>query len=676
MALIQPPATSEPLISYFPQQRVMVKQTWDASWTALPYLRAQTVTQSQTPTIPTARLLWLSGNIKYEDQPAFQAWQPINLKDWFVRVEALARDGSVAAHLFTGQVVAEQLDLGGGGANAGLYGNQAMTAVGLEHLLDKIPIVTGWITNDDTKAEEISHPLVFNDRMYRRGYRTIGNRSTSVCSDGDGSNSYAFSVSGTAWTVRNIIDHLVTFYGASDLNFTLGGELDVLDQIVPPRYDPSGKTVFQCLNELLDRRRGFTWSVRTSETTGEDGSVTSNDPEITIGTVSDTAVSVGGFTLPANPNVDSIELDNDTKILRCVVGQETATRYGRIIVSGERLLSCFSVSLKDNETLVSAWNTAEQNAYKSALGTNAQENDDFRAQDSNIHVFRHFRIPPTWDWKAGNGEGSGAKNTANPPVDFAGLLQVGVGEVAAIRQFDRILERQLPLVKTRATDVAQAEYLEPFAVVKHPTTSRWVYTHSHGDPNFPRGSVRMLDTDFGVEVAFQPNHGLAATDWSGAAASELQTSNMFDWRTMIVTVAARTDQRVQVIVDVEGGDPARLMHIQLSNCEMWYVVPGTVRAVSNGALVRHDGGLVRDDSARARNVAAQAKAWYSRIRSTLELTVRDFWYGNPVGSFVRTLSDSLIFEEINGLVTQKIYDFETGTTTIHCGFVELDFGHG
>jgi len=115
--------------------------------------------------------------------------------------------------------------------------------------------------------------------------------------------------------------------------------------------------------------------------------------------------------------------------------------------------------------------------------------------------------------------------------------------------------------------------------------------------------------------------------------------------------------------------------IQDPDAEAWYIVPGTVIDVVDGALVRHDGGWVRDDSPRLRQKAVFAAAWYATPRATLAYEFDTIGVGFPCGVMVSGVNGPEGFTNIGTVVTQRTWTFSgTGCkTTVTTGFSDIDF---
>ena len=197
----------------------------------------------------------------------------------------------------------------------------------------------------------------------------------------------------------------------------------------------------------------------------------------------------------------------------------------------------------------------------------------------------------------------------------------------------------------------------------------------------------MLDTAFGLEVKFTPNHVLgrtlfdAAHPEAGAPAKATDVPAAYDPTKMLCTVAARLDARLRVVVEIDrdGALRDRVLLLEVPDAELHYVVPGTVTGVNPAGVLQFstaEDAVVRDDGDRLRRIGAMAKAWYGKERRALSLTVNDLWQQYPVGSLVLAVSDRVSERQVNTPISQVIYDLRQMKTTLRTNWAELDVTAG
>jgi hypothetical protein len=738
-----PSATTPPIVVDRPKYRVFLRRDWGDSWQQFDYLECIDVSFAAGPSIDRGSFLYLSGEIKREDKSAFAFEQPRDFSDYFVRVQlimpAVGGQDAQSVTVFVGRFYEDSYRPGGDAAGGesddqGGIADDHLVAFGLVHELDRIPIVTSYIVNDeatssdtgiddegttsatggmdgtgDSKPGVITRPLVFNEH-YIHGFREIGNRSgLSYEQDAGGTKfkSYAFGNAGKTWSASNILHYLFKYFQRDDFQFMLGGLAEggkdgPLENLVIPRVDLGKKTVKQALDELVDRRRGLGWTVRVTENDenpGWSGSGNATSLEIFVYSIFNQDVKTGDQTIPANADIKSIDLSGLRSPKDVQISVNTLARYGTIIVSGEPLVCCFTVSFND-ATLIKGWTDDQESAYKgvsstiNGTGPNGITNDMERATDKFHNIYTHYTISSTWNWLAGDGSVSGsskpdsAKHEVVPLLNDDGSFDPKIGALS--RNWGHTLIRNLPLRKAGMQDSYQPEFREPFALAfKEVSVSGespnncYVYVDDPGDGESSGGSVRMLDTEFGIEVRMSPRHQLARNHWSGATASSLDIAfgnEKYDYTKIVATVAVRADQRLQVIDTITDGDPDRVLHIDVPDAEMWYIVPGTVIDVKNGQLnydlpaeVDQSTRLARDDSKRLRTICALAKCWYGTKRSILDLTIEDIWLDYQIGNYLTSVSSATVSEDINGVVTEITLNLKDMTTRIQASYGELDF---
>jgi len=694
-----------------PQYRVSVRRLWTDPWQAARYLEPLAATSCAAPQKSTAVFRWRVGRIKYEDRNAFQSWPVRDLKDWFVRIELLPQPAggsslnpqSSPADLWIGRFADEDLRQDGneGGTGASpltvARADQLLTAIGIEHELDRTPIRGAWVTNDGETVVQVDTPVVFNEQFDGpSGLSDLGNRSLLELDHPEESERKAFVFAGhkgedeqgnpqstaTLWSVGDIVRHLLAFHAPPEFAFTLSGQSAALDAIVMPRVDLAGRTVWQALNYLIDRRRGLGWCLRL-------------DPDfkaaVHVYSVLDSAVAFDDATIEANAEQYALRLDELGHLVdETSLQLDTYGRYGKVVVSGERVLSCFTVNLLE-ETLEIGWTAEEEAKYRDADGgEDLAANRVARAVDELAHVYTHYHIPRSFNWMTGDGE-KGQKRNANPLVGRDGRVTVNDSPQAPVRKWGRRLERHLPIRKKQSKAESEPEYLEPVVLLWDEAHAWWVHAE-RCDPDVSGSAyVRMLDTSFGLEVRFAPNHVLAkglfdqsvpVGGGSPQAAKPSDKQPKYQPAKMICTVAARTDERLEVVAELVTDGPLkdRVLHLEVPDAELHYLVPGTVTGVdaATGALQKSttQQAVLRDDGERLRRVAALATAWYGRERAAMTLTVRDVWHQYRVGALVLSASDRLGTRGVNTVVSQVSHDLVAAATTIRTNYSELDVTAG
>lgn len=640
-------------------QRVYLKSAWSDAWIEYPYLFALEVAWSTAPTLPTATLQWLYGEIKQYDDDAFALFlKSTTIMRAFVKVEyvgGLNGSGSGgASRTWIGliELIDDQhgasMPMAPGSTDSVATGAQVFTAYGLEKLLYDHQVIDA-VTNAGDERTQV--PPIFN----RDGE---GNRTAAKSGD-----SYIFDddPDGSNWATADIVEYLLTQQTPRDEAGTVlvGFELDsglTLPDWDTPIIEQEGQTTYEIIDRLLNRRRLSTWSVYVDETAAPAKAV------VRVHSLLDTALSLpaaGASDIPANDR--QLHLDYDDDPLTSAALQTSGVELvDQVIVRGARRRSVGSFSVPD-ETLEAGWTSGDESTYVSGStqasgGTRpeAELHREARARPKLSHVYRFFRIPYGWNRKVKDGEG-GTENPLFPIPDSAESFPVfypdmwieqtmplyeGVDykdEVIAdgAISIDEIeLQEAPPWVFVRpkveggggrwkvATDVGQSsdlEVLEPhdFArwsiSVRVPPKSQGMYLDVHGAPQHVlyADSFSYLDKDI----------RLGKFDYSTSEANMIVTLSVPDdrycegrWPETVGSGSASGDDAIRRKL-IWAGDGYRKD----------YVAPGTVVGVDDGGdLERSTGGYIPkegtdDDETKLVSAAKVAAMWYTVERYVLTL---------------------------------------------------------
>jgi hypothetical protein len=722
MANLQLDASQVPTVYGRTQLRVVVKKTWADAWKPAHYLQSLSHTVCAAPSLPVARFRYEAGRIKREDKNAFVTYTPLELLDWFIRIEVVQSGWETEPldkplPVWTGIVAADARAPGGTDSGNNLL-DQTLTAYGMEYLLDRREINSAFVLDEAAEtpaAYEIDRCLVFNER-YIRGFDEKGNRSLERLpaseEESDAVGPYVFdrfrSTGGTQlWNIRDILDYLLHYYAPASVRFMLRGPDDVLAclaRIIPGPISVAGKTLRHVLDDLIDRQSGLGWRVRvgtTVEGEGDDQQVV-EICEIVVFTHLDQPITIGDATVPANADRLEIPLDEFRHLVGDVEQErDAAQRYGKIIVLGGYVVSCGTFSITDG-TLAAGWNEKEEDDYKLAggSGTDGRANDAARNAEQFGRVYTTYTVPREWNGLCGGGAPDSPSGSAPPKKPAVPQVEPKTGKllpnnVTKIRTWGLRFGRNLPLTRT-APDTGygdlnyEPEYRDMLAAVldKGPANSddaaKWVMLDNAPDDDCRTGVVRPLDTAFGVEVRTSPAYLLARNHFKSSdtpAAEEgtetaAKTDPKYDYKDLVVTAAFETDQRLRIEQAIPGGDPDRVLTIEQPDLQLWHVVPGTVVDVQDGKLIRHtEASAVRDDSDRARQILALAVAWYGRLRTPLTFRA-DYYCYYDIGQYVIKTTSAAGQTPVNCVITQVVYDDVADTSTITTAFGELDVTAG
>jgi hypothetical protein len=613
---------------------VQVKRRWADDWQTMPYLTPLSAQLSISPDMPRADFVYHYGQIKREDNAEFIDFDPLNLSNWYVRV--LIDDQQV----FVGILMDDRFDLLGA-LNNQPSGDQAMTAYGLEHLLDRASVL-GAVTLGGV----ISHTPTFN-LVENYGGAVRGNRSDSLV---DGV--YVFANNDARWSNLDIIHYVLAHHTDFGFEIDLSGQFDVLADIYGA-YWFEGLTVRQVLDKLIDRRRGLGWYVWS------DGSTVS----IHVFTVFERDIGLGDVQISGNPQ--QVEIDADTlDVQEVTISQSESQLYDRIVVQGARARSVFTVSVQEG-SLKAAWSASDEAAYKAVAGATNEERDAERESDRFAPVYQHFTLDENWNETANDGQG-GDRLPVLPAFNDLAQLQSGSSPAMQIR---RPFNRTLPFYDENGDPVAPVV----IGLASPESGDRYVQLDGAGKVlGQAKSLVRMMDEKPGIVLRAGINHALGLNHFDPTANGS-DTKPVVDYETLLATVSIETDTRPSVDVMLNADtDNARVLVLTVHDAEFWYVTPDTVRGVENGQLQRETGGAVRDDTDKLRYLAALATGWYGQKRSSITLTTRNLPSNLSLGSLVTSAASSWHKENIGTVLSSIDYDFVGRTTTIRTGYAELD----
>lgn len=674
---------ASPLRSGFNRFSVSIKVGWGDEWVRVLYLEPINCIEAAAPTVGSALFRLRTGMIRREDAdasnggPGFSLQDPRDLMGRYVKIDALADQGPV--QWWVGIFTMESFEHMGkriSGQQAIEDGDQYVTAYGLEILLDRKPIITGWVEaqQGDTAPTQIGRAPAFNEQ-HRFGLAIQGNRSASMLdvpwiNDPDTpadalTSAFVFSRDGERWGMGDCMRYLMAFFPPVGPAFILDGQFRDLDNI-EIEIPHEGLTHKQFLDRAVDRRRGYGYSVRP----GQDGEA------VTVHVFSqfEQRVSVGEgeeqMIFEGNPERFSLDIDEKDEVLGCTFTQDFDTQYDRIIVRGRPILTCFTVGIPDG-TLEPAWTEDEETAYKAA-------DDAARREERFERVYACFRLPIDFAWRTGDGTGTFPESDlqiANPPIDADGqIIANGVdgdgndadqpGIWNAFREFSHLL----PLEKTVAISQAEPEYLTcPMVFVKNSTGS-WFRIESlvNVEEESRHGHAVNLTRESAFRVNFADNHLLALNHFEGATTD---IDPEFDFENMIATVAMRTDQCIEVEADLtSAAETGKTLVISMPDAESWFIVGGTVTGIENGEIIRNANEVLRDDSAKLRAVLGVARQWYGKPRRPVSITLQRISAFAKVGWLLERVGS----RQVGTVVTRMTYDFVRLTTRIETAYRELD----
>lgn len=684
--------------------RVEVRTAWDdGEWEDVPYLYVRAAELAAAPGVSRAEFVYDFGNVTREDQETaeFAACPPLELMGRFVRVVKLGvAEGGTAEEadpIWYGVIESDGLELLGtqSDSQTAIGGRQVMTAYGLEHLLDRFAVRGSWVLRKDTffvpRLIRRDWSPAFNERVrVGLGGRALGNRSAIRETPVGQGTSYMFGADGNTWSDFDIAEYLIAQFVPLSLKVKLGGQVDLLNVTVTPRFAVhESETVWSVLNRLIDRRRGMGWCVRVDD---------QMNVVVHVFAVFGEDVSFGGTTggqttVAKNTEPVVVVLDERRDVAAVSLEDAGHVLYDEIFVRGNRVVSCFTVSVADGN-VQAGWESVLEGIYKSPGGANAEEIDARRSSTDGLsHVFQRFLVKPGFDWRPSNGEANGGQNVTVPQFNDDGSFNAAVQHPGGLNDWDVGVMRHLPMSAGSGVDEPSDPDLRPCPLVVYPDPFHvgWWHRFETGPGDLVSGSVRPLDAGFGYEVQCSPAHLLAGADWAGAAASD--TLPVLHWQALIATIAVETDVRLGVRAEIDkpyltaeeqAGRVKRVLHIDVPDAEFWWIASTTVVDVDGGVLVRFPTpgastlpgmpvNVRRNDVERLKRIAALATAWHGRKRQVLRMELKGVSLDLRPGMYVKQVTHQLGRNIVGTVVSRVSWDFERFTTGVETGYSELQF---
>lgn len=678
---------SLPLVTRY----VEVKQTWNSQWLYVPYLSPLSCTRSVAPQIGRAILSYQFGTIKPEDSNTFTAFTPYNFQDWYVRISIQFPDNEPQP-VWYGVVVETENHYQ---SEQTLMGEQRFTCLELSFLLNRINLYQSLAfpdsADDTTNTETLNYVPTFNERHWK-GNDIQGNRSdvTAVFNEGESNEyeTYIFQPTGQKWSNFDILQYLIMNYGPAALTFNITGSYQVLS-FIQDVFEVGNSTLWDCLCRLIDPKRGLGCNLVVDDS--------SQEVYINVFTLTDTPITLGATTIPANQNLISFSYPTNFPFTHATgdvpFRTTSANTFDKLIIQGQRIKVVSVFSYKDN-TLIEGWDTSTlQGAYVTSLGTDPIKNDRARAKNAYENVFTRHIVPRTWNWQTGAGDGSKpVQDNLAPTCKKDGT--VDFSKPAGFWNGTNQLERQLPLKQgmdyttypptNTDTDNDDPDFQPMFVAVYdnqngavHTADNKWHLIHKLQAANttLHDSSVHNLDNELGFRLVASPNHYFALGHWNSPGATNV--SPELDYKQLLVTAAFRTAQRQRITVtNPVQTENTKVKVLTIDNAEYWTVSANAPIAIDdNGNLqtINVQNGVLRNDIALLQAVAATASAWYFSKRQAVEIPIKQIGLYVALGAFLKSISSFNGVEVVRTPVSGITIDFQGNTTTITTAYHELDF---
>lgn len=662
-------------------------------WVHQPHLYCLTLTRGVSPTIDQATLLWHFGTMRRESDVAVDAGlayvAPLEIAGKYIRIEADDYDLR-----WFGYVLTEEMSRGPEESD-GLedvriaYGTQQFGVVGLEWFLGRETIHESIVYHPSDGTQTLQRAIGFNTGMgdgRSLTYEARANRdsaSTIFASD---------PTTAEEWTAEEEVLYLLENHGPRNIDgdpspaaFWLPDASEPFLSWYKPTVQMEGHSVWQVLNDIIDRRRSLIWWLEVVDLGAEMEiwvRVTSMEP-------SDVSLP-DSATLPEALSQITLTLNDPEE--RPLVRKNLSRKYDRVICRGARRRAVFTVSIAAGN-LEPSWRSTDETAYRTALGTDAVANDHYREANRFERVYQCFQIPPDWDGTSNDGSGTPGGTAYACPTVPAGSLSIIGAEPMAMPGL-----RLLPIMPikvgydyadaavptARDPDDIYPEYQRPFAFIDI-DSGDWRFTHDLGNLSETGGGnltsyhLRVLNGTPGLQVTpggklphviasghFDPNTDGASNVTPELAYDDLRCTVCGEWDSYCEGMYPANDPTnapVQTLY-ISIGDRARLD----------WLAQDTVYDIENGTLKTvADGGPLRDDRNLCLQIAQIAYQWYGQERAELTFETLKSSLDVEIGDLITTVGTGAALQTVNATVTQLTYDFHSGRVSVNAGFAELDF---
>ncbi len=731
--------------------RVYAKLKWQDPWELKEHVMCESATWSAAPSMGSATLYYRYGpgvfpgvepgdwlakfdlptlafvRIDFDvarlpDDEEMEANPTIVTRKWYGVVGTLVE-------AFSGSDVQLTTDDGSGGTQP-IYiiqGKQTLNAVGLEWLLDRQYVNRSWYQlGDGLLVNEARRGWAFNmvgpeisRNASREDVEAPNGTFTKIFNYSDRQDLFGSS---KYWTTTGIIKYLLGWHmgrnqaGSVNMPWKLNDLYDLLrnDQTERPSFGPDihGTTVWQLLNQLVARQRGYSFYLTVSGDTLTDSeaaevqlipfTLTAEDIQLPFEIVVAGSGKFEPATIKANPHQYAIDLTNDRTAGPIVVTKDAFSEYDQVEVYGARAVHCTSISggwISRNYTAQQELDYESGGSGESGYPTGEvaemqRWHAEYRNRPALQDVYRHFVLetpldttvfdnpvfPADYDDPVNNPDGNGRdlpleelviwdKVPLVAGVDYTDQESFESSSVSGLfgSEFIPLESRQLlePAIYFEIDNKWYAgDKISVSQDVESPTE----------DDNF-QFSVRVLPNSklpghFYLDVYGQPQHVIARGDFDPQPDDKVVGGvNYYDsWITLAFLAdyhcTARWPEKLSEDPDYNPDATLRVRMINAGEAYQFHLVlDGTTFGVEDD--LRLEVGdkpiIVRDDRDKLKEIARMAFLWYGKPRRSLQFSTQWITDAFEVGDMITGMIvdrngnpfevDDYIGEEINTCIT-------------------------
>lgn len=690
--------------------RIYLRQRWDDEWVENTKIKLETVTWTANPSVPTASLSYQYGPALERGTSTPSLRTRLSIEGWFVKLSVDCPESTTREWVGYVDAIGES-DQGvvtyDGSPRA--TGKQSFACLGIINVLQYVSTEQSFVEVNNTTPQSVQRCLsacVFNqiDGDIERADKTRIDRmlKTRQVDKSSGESSYAHifdkiygrnnngSVTYNAWSTKDIAEHLLDKYAPLDSDdeqtiiFKWADDLLTrLPDADTPYLDTSGKSLLDCLNELLSAARLLGYYASVNE---------DNEVELTTFTYADADVVTDDYTITANANQVNLAMMVDPAT-SYAVQTNLSSMYNRVRVRGDYRRTVFTglcrVSAFDtNGTLIPGWDSemlTRRNDKQTAI----------EADSSNAGAPRIEKILQLYD----SPEFFPVMGAWRLKTDQAPDVGIKIGDELLFPNEDEqpyypfptnlVVTPQLPLLKGRdytagfsdnSKAVTPREWMEmqvftpqyikdesTFAITTHATNRvYWGDRHKRPymwDPIEPNFSLQAkpLENAVGVQLivngASQYQLLNGTTQLSSYYVQHHPAINVNDIR---VTMCIREDRRIEKISPetTTGLDAVRELVINVPNLQNIRILKDTLLYTGNQVYTVPSTTTIRDDSQKLNSIAERAAAWFTTPRRVVRISSKRTTSQLDIGYLIDKIEPTTAQEQtIKTVVTQLSMSF-------------------
>jgi len=561
------------------------------------------------------------GQVKHPSETAFgtKAYTQIQ-RDWIRVKRAPYGDGDI---LFMGRVESDSRTPSGP-VSSSPSGSQVFTAYDGTQILNKTTIARSVIKTGASTWQNYDLLLPFNLRV--GGRSLVPNRSSATrTSGGFAHHTFQADGSGSAfWTVADAIRYLIAeFVGGSgddeiDPLWQVTIPASQLTSLVEPVTMPAKATILEILNQIIGRRFGWVWVVVP----------TVNGFNLKLSTITGTAVTFQGVSVPANPDVLFVNTSDPNLQMNLERSQVQQVNKIRVIGKPMVVVASFEHVVGDDASSTMDWDET-QDDDANILSAN------FLAKLSGAHWTADV-LPAIKD------DGTLDLTTMGP------IPNLTPGTMTAIP----VKEGHDYNLDGPPSPLDERSFQPPLLVYKYEEDSDdkfELYT------NTSSASLYTLPTDIGIQIRDYPPGGPIVEQW-------------------YITVGFEAAQRIQCVYTVPGSSASDGEQVvEVPDAELWYLAKDMIYGIVPGGINidRLDNGIeIRNDREKLYRVMAGAIARYVNARGKAVMRFKGlFPYQNDLGKIFGAAADATDIATIAAPITAVQWQFEGDySTTVSTGF--------